>query len=227
MAQKWIQRIWNKIGKEPQDLIKLYNQNPTNWVYIIFNNVTKRIYVGETQRTLVKRMAEHYGEYKRGSKRKCYSYMNKLPFGCWTIIPIQKAKDDKDLEHLEKVWKYNLKNNLINDPTIWTLKTAKKNRKNPKTQTPPKTKKEPNHHQQVRTLARQYITRELRRTVRFVLHGAADSANAQKQTWRRWKTEKMLDLLCHLREAKVPRKEFNEVHRRLKPIVYKQTDINI
>jgi len=132
MPQKWIRKVWKLIKKTPQQLEEELVEKPTGWVYILFNSVTKRIYVGETERKPIDRYAEHIrAAIGRKEARKSYNYMRRIMLGSWTIIPVEHASSKDELERKERVWKHLFRNNIINDPTIWQLKpTLKKKKRN-------------------------------------------------------------------------------------------------
>jgi hypothetical protein len=129
MPQKWIRKIWKLIGMDNYQLEDEMKSQPQGWTYVLFNSVTKRVYVGETERIPQKRYEEHIRAAKGNENRKSYSYMRRILLGGWTMIPVTPVNGKNELERKEKQWKHLLRNNIINDPTIWMLKPTNKRKK--------------------------------------------------------------------------------------------------
>jgi hypothetical protein len=212
---KWIRRIWRLVNKKPNEIEDEVKTHPKGWVYALFNSVTKRIYIGETSRTPLDRLQEHIRAAKgKDEKRKSYNYMRRILIGNWTMIPIVHADTKEELERLEEIWKYKFRNNIINDPVIWTLKPTRKNVKG-------KPKEKPKRlSQKERVEKRKQMTTELRAKVSMVLYD-------KEERWRTWSIRTMLDLLTHINVAKVPKKHAKSVFHRIKPLIFNLTGINI
>ena len=57
-GETWIKKLWSNT-KITFDEMQYTNQQ-VNWCYVAFNTQTKRIYIGQTSRTLIKRQQDHY-----------------------------------------------------------------------------------------------------------------------------------------------------------------------
>jgi len=217
MPQKWIRRIWKKIGKSPSQVEQELQLHPKGWVYILFNSVTKRLYIGETSRTLCDRLQEHIRATKGNEKRKCYNYMRRIMPGNWTILPLEHAETKEELERLEEKWKYHFRNNMINDPVIWMLKPTRRSKTK---HTNPEVLTKRKISQQERIRRRRLQTAMLRRRVNFILHD-------KHERWRAWSISSLLDLLIHINVAKVPKQTAKQVFHRIKPVIFGKTGVNI
>lgn len=183
-GEKWIRKIWRHSTCNFKDL----EGNEKNWwIYCLFNAESKKIYIGSTKGTLMKRYSQHWRDYNFNTQRRCYQYMRNLgDFQKWMIIPLEKVqKQDKRIEITEKQWIHKFRGQLINDPLIWDCKPIRAEEKS---------------YLDTRESKKRRV--EARKTIKVNYRKSANLV-CNTNLWKEWSNTAMVKLLCHLKIAQL------------------------
>jgi hypothetical protein len=196
-GEKWIKRYLKIFD---QKKINLFTSQPQ--IYALFNTVTKRCYVGQTQKSLKNRLQAHYSSSKIDKLRPSYKYINKIGFENWIIYPLEIVEKN-NIDKKEATWLHNFRNLTVNDPIMWVRKPAKK--------------LEPKN-QNKRNLSRFEQLKEQRKEYRnkiFLIQ--RKKSNPKSEEWRNWSISTQIYLLIQLQKAKLHPKLVQEIKRRILP----------
>ena len=133
LSAPWITRIWRHLSFSYSSNFSL---SSANHVYILFNSLSKKVYIGETSILLYKRLQKHYKDSKTILLRKLYKYMKKVPFSLWFMLPLQSTppKDKQARLQAEHLWMHRFRTTLLNDPFSWIIPSKYLKPKHPKHQ---------------------------------------------------------------------------------------------
>ena len=120
-AEKWTDEILAACDIDFPNLGELFEV--VEVVYVMFNLVSKKRYVGETGVKLKTRLKGHKRDFDK-KIRRTYKRMSRVEWEEWIIIPIKKVEGGKakrcevEREFVEK-WRAN----IINDDSTWFIRS--------------------------------------------------------------------------------------------------------
>ncbi len=201
-GERWIQRYTRNFEPNKVDLLKSQPQ-----IYVLFNTITKRCYVGQTQKNLKNRFQAHYSSSKIDKLRPAYRYLNKIGFENLIIYPLEIVEKE-NIDKKEATWLHNLRNLVVNDPIMWTRKPAKNNQPN---------NLNPRNFTRFERLKEQ--RKEYRNKIWIVMR---QKSNPKSEEWRNWAISTQVYFLIQLQKAKVHPKLAQKIKRRILPNLRKQ-----
>jgi hypothetical protein len=126
--KSWIQ----KINKFKLEFLGNFNEDAIfkekGWIYLMYNLQTKRVYVGQTSKSLFERYKSHEAAFKFDKNRTTYQYFRKFGFHSWIITPLLKVNDIRMLDIEEKRAMHYFRELIINDSYSWGLVPKFKNK---------------------------------------------------------------------------------------------------
>src|SRR5258706_16001991 len=99
-------------------LIQVENDIIYGRIYKMYNVVTEKVYIGSTNKTLVKRVGDHVYDYNKGTKMELYKHMREIGIKNFKVRLLESKLVDNthELRILEQQW-INRENpiNLLNN----------------------------------------------------------------------------------------------------------------
>lgn len=110
------------MAKRTTGIIAIENEIIFARVYKFYNTIDEMVYIGSTNKTLVKRLGDHMCSYNNGEKAKLYQHMRKVGRSNFKMKLLEyKVVDNmQELRTLEQKWidRENSKNLLNNKRAI-------------------------------------------------------------------------------------------------------------
>ena len=113
--EKWVPGVVSEMRIELDERML----EKTDVVYVFFNLLSRKRYVGETKQGMNKRIGQHWGEVKCGRRGRKAKAMASMGFEHWVMVPLVEVKDVlcRRLEENRLIHKW--KDKVINDK--WTF----------------------------------------------------------------------------------------------------------
>jgi len=162
------------------------------------------MYIGQTEKSLVTRWQQHYHAMRAEPQRPLYQALAQQGFQNWIIAPLERVTDVANLDKRERHWMHHFRHYLVNDPRMWTLKPV---RSKVRDQLMPQFKTPQRDSSSRRIDRRKAGTREYRQKTKMILY---------TELWRTWAPTTMLNYLCTIKTAKLPRKILSTVSARVR-----------
>ncbi len=191
-GEKWIRRLWLHNTTSWHDIASL--DSAKNWIYALVHPKIKRIYIGETSKTVIQRFAKHVSDVKCAIDRNLFHYLKKHGIENWLPFPLQHLPDKVQLKTKEKEWMHKWHDTMINDSTAWT--------KNPKLWNPTDDK-----YNKPKPLSRQQHQQkriEKKLAWRYEWRGQAMMV-LRNNKWRKWASSTLIGFLNNVRAAHIPK----------------------
>lgn len=186
--EKWIQKIFrirSCTGKEDRG---------KPHIYILFNHITKRCYIGQTKNGQKIRLQGHFHQSSIYKFRPVYKYIRKIGWENWIIAPLEFC----ELEHLdekERKWIHLFRGNVVNDPQMWIRKPIERTEKKQVSE------RDWKRIENVRAARLEYQNK-----TRMIING---------EEWKSWDYKTKLSLLVRLKNVKIDGHTLNRVKRRV------------
>ena len=96
----------------------------TNVVYVFFNLLSRKRYVGETKQGLNNRVGQHWREVKNGRRGRKAKAMASMGFENWIVVPIVMIEDVLNRRLKENRLIHKWKNHVVNDKWTFSSKSV-------------------------------------------------------------------------------------------------------